>query len=53
MTNRTPHIPEDQREAYEKSSFVNEPAKADQTPVTAVKPASARKAAPAKKKASK
>lgn len=26
MTNRTPHIPPDQVDDYEKSSFVNEPA---------------------------
>lgn len=26
MTNRTPYIPDDQKEAYEKSSFVNKTA---------------------------
>jgi hypothetical protein len=48
MTNRNPHVPEDQREEYAKSCFHNEPAKADK-PKAEAKPA----AKPAPKKAVK
>ncbi len=39
MTNRTPYIPPDQVDEYEKSSFVNEPAEpAPEAPAAPQKP---------------